>query len=176
MREIAKLGLKLLIIAAVAGLALGLVNAITEEPIAEQARLAQIASRQEVLPEAVDFRLIDEENGVYEGVDANGTVVGKCITLTVSGYAGEIEVTVGVNSDSVISGVSVGGSNFQETAGLGARVKEAWFTDQFKGMAGDMAISKDGGTVDSVASASISSRAVTNAVDRAFKILTGGQN
>ncbi|MDO4565505.1 MAG: FMN-binding protein [Clostridia bacterium] len=171
MRDILKLGLKLLVIAAVAGLALGGVYAVTKEPIAEQERLAQVRSRQAVLPEAQDFVETEEGSGIYVGLSAEGETVGFCTSVITSGYANEIEVTVGVDTEGVITGVSVGGTNFQETAGLGARTKEEAFTDQYRGLTGDIALSKDGGSIDAIASATTSSRAVTNAVDAAQKLL-----
>ena len=73
-----------------------------------------------------------------------------------------------MNMDGVIEGVDVGGSNFSETAGLGAKTKDAAFRDQFRGMdanqADRIAVKADGGDVDAVSSATISSRAVSNGV------------
>ena len=60
MREILNLGWRLLVIALIAGLALGVVHAITEEPIAEQAKLAAEAARREVLPLADTFTYVEE--------------------------------------------------------------------------------------------------------------------
>lgn len=171
MREILKLGLKLFIIAAVAGLALGGVYVITEGPIEEQTIAAQNAARREVLPEASSFELVDSGKGIYAGMDQSGTVVGYTLARITIGYGGEIEVTVGVSLEGVITGVSVGGTNFSETAGLGAKAKEPWFAEQYKGLSGDIALSKDGGTIDAISSATITSSAVTHAVDDAFKAL-----
>ena len=68
--------------------------------------------------------------------------------------------------DGVIRGVNVGGSNFSETAGLGAKTKDASWREQFIGESAPVAITKDGGNIDAIASATISSRAVTDEVDR----------
>lgn len=171
MREIWNLGWRLLVIALVAGLALGIVNSVTVEPIAEQAKLAAEAARREVLPAAQEFTE-DAEHGIFLGKDANGQTIGLVATGVCKGFGGEIEVTVGINADGVITGVNVGGSNFQETAGLGAKTKDAAWRDQFTGLSGSVALAKDGGTVDAIASATISSRAVTNEVNRLLELLT----
>lgn len=164
MRETGTLIWKLLVIALIAGLALGVVYAVTKEPIARQEVEAADAARRTVLPGADTFTL--EDGGeIYAGCDASGAVVGYTLSGVCKGYGGEIEVTVGVDTAGVITGVNVGGSSFSETAGLGAETKKPKFTEQFIGMNGDIAIQKDGGQVQAVSSATISSRAVTNAVN-----------
>jgi len=169
MREIMKLGGKLLLIAAIAGLALGVTNEITKGPIAEQAVISANAARSTVLPAAVSFNEI--EDGVFCGVDAAGAKAGYVTTATVNGYGGPIEVTVGVDMTGTVTGISVGGSNFSETAGLGARVKEDAFRAQFTGKTAPVELRKNGGEIDAVASATISSTAVKNAVNTACDIL-----
>lgn len=74
--------------------------------------------------------------------------------VTVKGYGGEIEIVVGVDNDGVITGINVGGANFSETAGLGAKTKEPAFTEQFKGLSAPLTLK---GNVDSVSGASVSS-------------------
>lgn len=172
MREILKLGGKLLLIAAVAGLALGLTNEITKGPIAQQQILEADAARQKVLPEAGTFEKMDKTDGeseeIFCGKDASGSVIGYTGKITVQGYGGPIEVTVGVGMDGNVSGINVGGSDFSETAGLGAKTKDAAFTDGFKGLKSSdesgLYVKQDGGNVDAVTSATISSRAVTKGV------------
>ncbi|HPF53708.1 MAG TPA: RnfABCDGE type electron transport complex subunit G [Eubacteriales bacterium] len=159
------LGLKLLAIAIIAGLALGVVNAITKEPIAEQTRLAADEARRSVLPLAAEFTQI-EGSDIYEGKDSSNNIVGYTLAGITNGYGGEIEVTVGIDLEGIITGVSVGGANFSETAGLGAKTKtDPTFRQQFIGLSGTIALKKDGGQIDAVTSATISSRAVTNEVE-----------
>lgn len=171
MREILNLGWRLLVIALIAGLALGVVNAITVEPIAKQAELAAEAARREVLPSAREFSE-DTTREIFIGKDADGQTVGLVATGVCKGFGGDIEVTVGVDANGVITGVNVGGSSFQETAGLGAKTKDVAWRSQFTGLSDSVAITKDGGTVDAIASATISSRAVTNEVNRLLNLLT----
>ena len=174
MREILKVGVKLLLITAVAGLVLGLTNAVTAGPIEQQSIASAQAARQAVLPAAATFEEVEAPEGmdaIYKGLDASGTVVGYTGTITTRGYGGLIEITVGTDMDGVITGVSIGGSDFSETAGLGARVKEAWFGEQFVGKTSPLALTKNGGEIDAVTSATISSTAVTTAIDTACQAL-----
>lgn len=169
MNEISKLSLKLLAITAVAGLALGATNALTSGPIKEQEIAAANAARMAVLPAAVDFVSMQEEQtetitDVYQGVDASQGVVGYTAKTTVNGFGGPIEIIVGVDGEGVITGVNVGGSDFSETAGLGARTKEPAFAAQFSGKSAPLALRKNGGDIDAVTSATISSTAVVNGV------------
>ena len=168
MRNLLKLGFKLFLIAAVAGLALGVTNAVTAGPIAEQQIAEANAARLKVLPEAVDFEEIDAADGldeVYKGYDEAGTLLGATGKITVNGFGGPVEVTVGLGLDGVITGVNVGGSNFKETAGLGAKAKEPWFGEQYIGLSSPVALKKNGGQVDAITSATITSDAVTQGVE-----------
>ena len=176
MRRILILGLKLFAIAAVAGLALGATNMITTEPIAKQAVAAADAARRSVLPTAQTFAEQTAPEGMlnaYAGYDAAGKLTGKTGTIVTKGYGGEIEITVGVDLAGAVTGVSVGGSSFAETAGLGARSKEPWFGAQFVGKTSPLSLAKDGGAVDAITSATITSRAVTGAVNKAVQALNG---
>jgi len=167
MRDILRLGLKLFAIAAIAGLLLGLTNALTEGPIEAQRVSETVASRQAVLPEAVTFE--EAEAGsieeAYYGLDAQGAVVGCTGKISVSGYGGNIAVVVGMRPDGTIAGVAVGGSDFQETVGLGAKTRDAVFTGQFANRETPVALKKDGGEIDAVTSATISSTAVVDGIN-----------
>ena len=167
----------LCVVALVAGLALGVTNALTEERIADQARRAAEAARAEVLPAAANFELVTEDDptvdNCYKGVDASGNVVGYVAQITVTGFGGPIEVTLGVGADGKLTGVKCGGSAFSETPGLGAKVRDAQFSEQFAGMAAPVALTKNGGNVDSVTAASISSGAVCDAINQAAAYIAG---
>lgn len=160
----------LCIITLVAGLALGGVYTLTRDTIAGRNALAAQEARASVLPEADSFT----EETPPEGLDScyialkGDTVVGKIGVITVKGYGGEVEIVVGVDTEGTIQGISVGGADFNETVGLGARVKEAAFTSQFTGKVPPLTVKVD---VDAVTGATISSRAVTNGVNQAVALL-----
>ncbi len=158
----------LCIIALIAGLLLGVTNAMTADRIQEQTQAASETSRRGVLPAAKVFEQQElaadaKVDNCYVGKDGE-TIVGYTAQVTTKGYGGEIEVIVGLDTNGSLTGISVGGANFAETAGLGARTKEAAFTDQFRGVTPPAAI---GDNVQGVTSATISSGAVVSAVNRA---------
>lgn len=162
--------LRLALIALVAGLLLGLTNELTAPIIAAQAEAQAPGARQIALPQADAF----EEIAAGAGLDSclkgtsGGALVGYVGQATVKGYGGPIEVTLGVDTAGVITGISVGGANFAETTGLGAKVQEPAFTDQFAGLQGPLVLSKD---VDAVTSATISSTAVVTGVNTIYEAL-----
>ncbi len=177
----------LLIITLIAGLALGGTYALTKDPIAEQAALAAENARKAALPDADAFEelTLPEDASVdwaYAGLK-DGTVVGYVVQKTVNGFGGKVEVITGVDTTQSpdtfsIGGISVGGSNFSETAGLGARSKEPAFTDQFIGKIYPVSFIKAGGektdsTVDALTSATITTTAVVNGVNDIVKYVKG---
>lgn len=176
MRKVLILGLKLFLLAAVAGLALGFTNAVTSGPIQQQQLAAAEAARQAVLPAAVKFTALTAPNDMkdtFAGYDGNGKLAGITGTAVTKGYGGEIEITVGIDAGGALTGVSIGGIKFAETAGLGARAKEPWFSEQFIGKSTPVSLKKDGGDIDAITSATITSRAVTKAVNEAVLALGG---
>ena len=95
------------------------------------------------------------------------------------GYSSTIEAMVGVDGDIKINRVKI--LFQQETPGLGDKIMEIrpresdpWFTRQFigKSASDDIRIKKDGGIIDAISGATISSRAVTGAIDKGLKRLT----
>lgn len=169
--------LLLCIISIIAGLALGFTNALTKDVIAENDAATNELARKTVMSEADEFSeiAIDENSGVDYCFEAKkgGQTIGYVVKAGANGYGGKIEVTVGIDINGLITGISCGGSDFSETPGLGANVKNAAFTDQFTGLTSPVAITKDGGQVDSVTAASRSSRAVCNAVNAACEFVAG---
>lgn len=165
--------LALLIITLVAALALGATYTLTQERILEQSALASEKARMQVMPEAETFEEIPSEDEAITGVFramSQGDVIGYVITANVNGYGGEIEIVAGFKKDGTISGISVGGANFKETPGLGAKSKDNAFTDQFIGKTAPVSVVKAGKTagendVDAIASATVTSNAVAGGVN-----------
>ena len=85
------------------------------------------------------------------------------------GYGGRIRVMVGIDPDGTVRGVTV--LEQAETPGLGARIREPEFLDQFIGKSldsFDFKVEKDGRNVHAITAATISSRAVAEAVEDAL--------
>lgn len=91
-----------------------------------------------VLPEAKDYKVHEKTVGnekvtVYEGVDASGSAVGVAFKAEGGGFQGNIAVMVGLNLDYIrLKGIKV--LEQVETPGLGNRISEPKFEDQFKGV------------------------------------------
>ena len=166
--------ISLFLICLVVTAALALTNNVTAEKIAYNELLSKNQSMKNVCPEAQSFdELVPDV--LYEGKNEGGETVGYAISTATQGYGGQVKVMTGV-MDGEIIGVDVF-YNDDETPGLGKNTSNASFRDQYKGLKADspIAVSKDssdGQTVDAVTSATISSRAVTKAVNEACRIYT----
>ena len=178
----------------IAGLALSGVYAMTKDTIDEQKRAANAASYGAVVPEAVNFessgaidKAIEDLNGqvygsdfgrayineAYIAKDADGNTVGYAISATSSdGFDGNVSLAVGLNAEGVLNGISF--TELNETPGMGMRVDEPAFKDQFAGRSmTKFTLNKAGGSteddqIDSVSGASTTSGAVVNAVNAAL--------
>ena len=175
--------LVLMIITLVAGLVLGGVYALTKQPIAARDLEDAENARRHVLPQAESFVDMGEDTpeelaSLFRGLDKQGNTVGYAAQKTTRGYGGEIEVTLGTDVYGNITGLSVGGKNFSETAGLGARSKDKAFTSQFEGKTAPLTVVKgnderDSHTIDAITSATVTSKAVTGAANEIMAALDG---
>lgn len=182
MKENLKLGLILLIVTAIAGLSLGVAYAVTKEPIAQQAVIANNNAMREVLPKAESFKkssaaipqgsIIKEVNEGYSG----SNLVGYTIKVTPKGFGGIIEMVVGISSDHKVSGIKI--LSHSETPGLGANAPSPKFSGQFKdkSIAAPLEVVKTGAAkdnqIDAITGATITSRAVTSGVNEAINFYT----
>ena len=165
-----KPGVILLIVAACASLVLGGVNAMTEGRIERLAEEKMTTAMQTVLPadSYSDTGYADdgEINAIY-AASSGGWVV----QATESGSQGLVTLMVGVSPAYTCTGISVTESS--ETAGLGAIASQAsekgeQFRAQFVGASGTVAVTKEGGTIDAIAGATITSKAISRAVTAAL--------
>lgn len=168
----------LFLIALVSGGVLGLVYNVTAEPIAAAKKAKQEKAVQEVLPafskiENKTFKsaLEDAELNFFMAYNEGGELVGAAVeTFTDKGFGGNVNLMVGILPNGTVNSVSV--LSHSETPGLGAKMTEPSFKNQFNGMEtqhGTLKVKKDGGTVDAITAATISSRAFCDAVNRAVK-------
>lgn len=163
--------LVLAIICLVVTLLLSATYEITLPIIEENAIRTAEEARKEVLPEADSFTLIEDSfdsitlpDGVAI-VDAyqadNG--VGCTVTVTSKGYSSDaLKVMVGIKEDGTIEKIKI--LNNAETPGLGSKVSNPEFADQFSGMDNSMQ------NLQMVSGATISSKAMQRAVETAFQI------
>lgn len=170
--HILKLALTLLAITSFVALALAGVNALTKQPIADQKAEKLQAAITEVLPgggEKLEASAYKDETKLVSAVYAGEN--GYAVEVKPVGFNGEITMMVGIGLDGKVLGISV--VTQTETAGLGAVVADGGekgqnFRNQFAGMEGILAVKKDGGEVEAVSGATISSRAVTAGVNAAL--------
>lgn len=195
-KETLMLGLKLLIITAIAGLVLGWAYKITLEPIKQQDIKTNNLAMKEVLPSANDFKKIasdtpeagedfkiklDPNSGVKEVNKADGA--GYAIKVGTKGYGGEILMMVGVGEDGKIGGIKI--LSHTETPGLGAKAPEPAFSKQYENKSIDKPLKVVKGSasgddqISAITGATITSNAVTDGVNKAVEFYTkelkGGQ-
>lgn len=187
MRDYVRLTGVLLIVCVIAAALLGFTNDFTSEKIVMQIAKANDEARKTVLPEADEFDKVDDatlqslkSNPDFDAVveiynaKAGGAVVGYAVKTAPKGYAGAVEVIVGVGADGIVKGVQVG--NNTETPGLGKNAEKPKFKDQFKDKTWDKIIDviKSGTPKDNeivaLAGATITSKCVTKGVNQATAI------
>ena len=166
--------LVLALIAVLAGSLLAFTNQVTAGPISRQNMEKAQGALAELFPEADAFEEIalsdgDELVSAYTAVKG-GQPVGYAATVSAQGYGGPIEVITGMEPGFALRGIRVGGSDFKETEGLGSKVKESAFTDQFSGKTPPLALGKE---IDGVSGATVSSSAVVEGANQAAEWVRG---
>ena len=156
----------LLFAAVVAGL-LGLVNHITEQRIAEYKADKVQEAMKSVLPAREYSQLNYSGEDIVAGVFRAGDE-GWVISLTPSGFGGLIDMLVGVDRSGAVTGVSI--VSMSETSGLGANAARESFRSQYVGKTGSVKLKKQGGEIDALTGATVTSTAVTKAVDTALRV------
>ena len=165
---ILRLALTLLIITSVVAAALAGVNSITAPAIAKLTAEKTQMAIEAVLPgggEQIDFAPAGLVSKVYQGEN------GYAVEVTPGGFDNTITMMVGVDFEGKVLGIDI--IKHTETAGLGA-VADAEtpagqnFRAQFVGTSGSVAVTKDGGNMDSITGATITSRAICDGVNAAL--------
>ncbi|MEA2015741.1 MAG: RnfABCDGE type electron transport complex subunit G [Actinomycetota bacterium] len=136
-----------------------LISSVTA-PVLEVRKAEETKSTLEVIfPEMDSYEIEDEIYVIYR----DGEKEGYAFKTSGSGYSGEIDILVGLDTSFKIKGISI--LSQTETPGLGARIAEDSFTAQFKGIAlSEVALKSEGGGVDAITGATISSSAVVDAI------------
>ncbi|HOI10048.1 MAG TPA: RnfABCDGE type electron transport complex subunit G [Myxococcota bacterium] len=190
MKEEVRYVVVLTLITVVSAAVLAAVSQVTAGPIAEARRAKTLNALKQVLPPFDNAP--DQEMSVVSDVDPatlpaakrdrlpqvyparkGGELVGVAVRVTdPNGYAGDVTYMVGLKGDPAtptVIGYDV--LSHKETPGLGTKLKDAPFKGQFEGLAypaaGDLKVKKDGGTIDAITGATISSRTATAAVNTA---------
>ena len=163
----------LMVITIVSGGVLGFIYGLTKPAIDKVEENKNIKAINEVLK--TDVAIATTEAVVIEDLtynlayDAEGNFIGAAVkTYSMNGFGGKVELMVGMLANGVINKVSV--LSQAETSGLGANMVNDKFKGQFDGKDPKqfvLKVKKDGGDVDAITAATISSRAVSEAVKKA---------
>lgn len=159
----------------------GVVNMITEEPIAAAKEAATKAALTEVLPafdatEAEELTIDEMPITVYTATK-EGAVSGYAVqSMTKQGFGGVVRLMVGFAPEGEVVNVNV--LEQTETPGLGTKMADEGNVllasvkgqklEEKKLVNGKLAVAKDGGDVDALTAATISSRAYVDAINRAW--------
>ena len=173
--KIFKLILSLSVISAICAGVLAGINVVTKGSIKAIHEKRILNSAIEVMPSEVDKSKIEKiGEGMFVGRDESGKIAGYAIKGgDPSGYGGLIELMVGFTPDFRI--VTYKKLVASETPGLGTNMSSPAFMKQFAGMdaSSPVAVKKDGGKVDAITSATITTRAVCGAINDAKKKMEG---
>ncbi len=170
--------LTLSLVAIIAALALGGVYVVTKAPIALAKKKKLEAAIKKVLPEFDSIstkKFLPPDGGdslTFYIASMKGKTVGSAIkTYTMKGFGGRIDIMVGMLNDGTINNTAV--LSHKETPGLGDKmdIKKSDFSVQFRKKnpaSFKLKVTKDGGDVDAITAATISSRAFCDALTRAY--------
>jgi len=167
MKQMIRFGLILGAICLIATLVLAAVHEVTKPKIEEQMRIEKESAMKEVSPGADTFKEATADDIEYYEAYKGGELTGYCLKLMARGYGGYIHMIAGIDKNGVITGVRI--LEHQETPGLGSKMneikpgeKDPWFLRQFVGKpAASVEVKKN---IDAITGATISTRAVTDAV------------
>ena len=173
----------LLVITVVAGFSLGFVNDLTIGPKATAKLKQKVNAIKLVLPEfnnnpVKDIQLLKLENSkdsieVYPAFLNNTFVGAAVIGRTDKGFSGLIKIMVGFKPNGDIQNIAV--LEQKETPGLGTKIKGETFLKQFRGInlsSYNLNVRKDGGEIDALTGATITSRAFCDATKMAYEVFT----
>ena len=171
MKKILGLVLSLTVISAVCAGVLAYVNALTAEPIKATAAANEEKAVKAVMPPGV-ASVEPKGADAFVGKDAAGAVAGYAAKgADAGGYGGDVVLMVGFKADkkSVVCYKTLAAA---ETPGLGMKLNTPEFASQFAGKDGTgLKVKKDGGEIEAITSATITSRAVCRAIADAQKKL-----
>jgi len=170
----------LLVVTTISGALLGAVNNLTLEPKAQAKTDQKIKALKLVLPE-FDNNPVDEAKmvplvGTTDSMEIfpaiqNGAPVGAAVVASSEkGFSGTVKIMVGFNTDGTIKNIAI--LEQKETPGLGTKMKDEKFLQQFRTRNPSeykLKVTKDGGEVDALTGATITTRAFCEAAQSAWE-------
>lgn len=174
---------KLFLVAIVSAFLLSYVYSITKEPI-EKAKNAEIMEAIKTIVPGISDQMIIKDTFLVSDLESiplraylilnpdSSIYAYSILSYTKKGYGGTITIMVGVDKDFKITGVYP--LEFSETPGLGTKMTEQKFKDQFlaKSLSNfNFKVKNDGGDIQAITSATITSRAVGDCLERGLKVI-----
>jgi len=167
----------LLVVSLVASASLGFVYKLTKEPIAKAKLEKQKAAIKEVIPDfdnnpvaeafAVAIPQQTADSLIFHPVKKEESLLGYAVkTYSANGYSGNIWIMVGISNEGLVQKIVV--LDHKETPGLGSKISDEKFKGQFSKLQSPYEVKKDGGEIDAISGATISSRAICEAVNKAL--------
>ncbi|MEN8251244.1 MAG: RnfABCDGE type electron transport complex subunit G [Bacteroidota bacterium] len=173
--------LSLVLVTFIAGISLGYVNEITKGPKAKAMLKKKIKALQKVLPAfnnnpvedlvLVPYAKLEDSIEVYPAYDNSNLKGLAIIGSSENGFSGLVKLMVGFREDGSIQNIEV--LEQKETPGLGTKMKDEKFLKQFREvdpLQFDLRDKKDGGQIDGLTGATITTRAFGEAVQMAHEI------
>lgn len=147
-------------------LLLSVVNMLTENVIAENVVKEQNKAVLSIFPDGEEVKeyTLDSGETVF-AIIKDGGIIGCCVNSVGSGYGGDINLMVGIDTDGKVSGISF--VSMSETPGVGTKVKGEGFVSQFLGLGENAVI---GENIDGISGATFSSKGVAEAVNNALAL------
>ncbi|MBE6947174.1 MAG: RnfABCDGE type electron transport complex subunit G [Ruminococcaceae bacterium] len=173
-RFILRISLTLLLITSVMAAALAITNYVTKPRIEQHTQAKILEAVETVLPGGGAEIPFSDATGLVDKVYASDT--GYAVQVQPNGFDGAITMMVGIDKTGKVLGISV--ISHTETAGLGAVAAAdtsagSQFRQQFVGAVGSVAVFKDGGQIDAITGATITSRGICDGVNAALTCVAG---
>ncbi len=179
--------LSLLIITLIAGISLGFINDITKGPKAKAKLERKVNALKQVLPEfnndvvnevkSMKLENVKDSTEIYNGF-MDGKNTGTAIVgSSEKGFSGLIKIMVGFKPDGSINNISV--LEQKETPGLGTKIKDDKFLKQYRDKdpsTFNLKAKKDGGEIDALTGATITTRAFSEAAQQAYDVFINNNN
>ena len=160
----------LFVIAAAVAVLLALVNLVTRDTIAEHAAEKKAKAMSEVMVGVTDYEPLAVPEGMKDvkeillAKNDAGADLGYCVQTGTNGNDGEIQLMVGITLDGAVTKVSI--LSQKETMYVN---KHGELIARFDGKSGSVALTQDGGDINAISGATISSRAITKGVNSALQ-------
>ena len=160
----------LFVVAVTCAVILSFVYAFTEPRIVETQAQLTLSGLEQVMNAHQYVEVIP--GTLWQAMDSLDKEIGIVFRVFPQGYGGPIPVTVGLNNEGNITGIRIASAaeGMSETPGLGAKITEPVFTEQYRNKcAEEVALEQDGGTIQAITAATISSRAVSEGVTKGIE-------